>query len=207
MPPIARQELGDLRQQRRIEGLVRRIPILGLAPNRYRTLHAQGGEDELLQVRSLILAIAIGHLEGEVLLLGKLVIAPDTAGGRSKVHIAALQAKPRGRPDRTGREELHGADVVEAIEDTAHGIIVKGVRRDSLAQEQFGVLMGKALFQALQRAAATQRIQHKAQYDRARVHVHLRGHIVIDEADEAQLVGVGFENGQMLDGVDLDLGQ
>jgi hypothetical protein len=29
--------------------------------------------------------------------------------------------------------------------------------------------------------------------------------MVIDEADGAQLVGVGFENGQMLDRVDLDL--
>ena len=29
---------------------------------------------------------------------------------------------------------------------------------------------------------------------------------MIDEADEAQLVGVGFENGQMVDRVHLDLG-
>jgi hypothetical protein len=29
---------------------------------------------------------------------------------------------------------------------------------------------------------------------------------MIDDTDEAELVGVGFENGQMVDGVHLDLG-
>src|SRR5215471_16741942 len=79
---ILREELGELRQEGRIEGLVRRIAILGRAPNRYRTVYAQGGEDALLEVRSLILAIAIGHLKGQVLGLAKLVLAPDTARGR-----------------------------------------------------------------------------------------------------------------------------
>src|SRR5262245_5236344 len=67
---------------------------------------------------------AIGHLKGQVLRLGKLIVAPDTARGRIKVDIAALQAKPHGSPDRTGREEPHRAEVVEAIEDTPRGIVV-----------------------------------------------------------------------------------
>src|SRR5215813_2900130 len=119
------------------------MPILGLAPNRYSAIDAQRGQHKLLEIRPLILAIAISHLEGEVLRLGKLVIAPDTARGRIKVYIAALQAKSHGRPDRTGREEPHGTKVVEAIEDTPHGIISKGVRREGLPQEEFGVLMGE----------------------------------------------------------------
>ena len=60
--------------------------------------------------------------------------------------------------------------------------------------------MRKELFQTVQRAAATERIQHEAQHDRARVHVHLGRHAVIDEPDEAQLVGVGFDNRQMWTG-------
>ena len=71
--PITRSALRDLRQQRRIEGLIRRIAIRGLAPNWYGTVHAQGGEDALLEVRPLILALAIGHLEGEVLRFSKLI--------------------------------------------------------------------------------------------------------------------------------------
>jgi hypothetical protein len=66
--------------------------------------------------------------------------------------------------------------------------------------------MGKALFSAIERAPATQRIAHKAQHDRARVHVHLWGPIGIDAADEAQLGGVGFENGPRVDGGYLALG-
>jgi hypothetical protein len=120
--------LRDLRQQRRIEGLIRCIAILGLAPNWHGTVHAQGGEDELLEVRPLILAITIGHLEGEVLRFGKLIVAPDTAGGGIKVHVASLQVKPGDRADSTIGKEPHRAEVVEAIEDAPHGIIGKGLR-------------------------------------------------------------------------------
>src|SRR6266568_1639706 len=57
----------------------------------------------------------------------------------------------------------------------------------------------------VQWATATQRIQHETQHDGARVHVHLCRDIMIDEADEAQLVGIRFDNRQMLDGVHCDL--
>src|SRR5262245_8907540 len=107
--PMARQELCDLSSQRRIEGLVGGIAIVELAPYRYRTIDAQRRKDELLEVWPFIFAIALGYLPGEVLRLGKLIVTPDTAGGRLKVHLAALQATPRGRPDRTGREEPHRA--------------------------------------------------------------------------------------------------
>src|SRR5215831_19108867 len=98
------------------------MPILVLAPNRYSAIDAQSGQHKLLEIRPLVLAIAIGHLVGEVLRFGKLILAPDTAGGRIKVHIAALYAKPCGSTDRTGGKKPHGAEVVEAIEDAPHGI-------------------------------------------------------------------------------------
>jgi hypothetical protein len=62
------------------------------------------------------------------------------------VHIAALYAKPCGSTDGTGGKEPHGAEVVEAIEDAPHGIIIKGVRREGFTQEEFGILMGEELF-------------------------------------------------------------
>jgi len=62
------------------------------------------------------------------------------------VHITALQAKPCGSADGTGGKEPHGAEVVEAIEDAPHDIVVQGVRREGFTQEEFGVLMGKELF-------------------------------------------------------------
>ena len=108
---------------------------------------------------------------------------------------AALQATPRGRPDGTGREEPHGAAGGEAIEDTARGIVVQGRRGYGLTSEQCGVLLGEARFQAVQRTAAAERIQHQGQHDRASVPLHRRRPVVIDQADEAQWVGVGRENG------------
>src|SRR5262249_32885696 len=103
-------------------------------------------------------------------------------------------------------QEPHRAAVVEAIEDTAHGLIGEGLRRAGLAQEQCGVLLSKALFQAIQRAAATARIPHQAQHDRPRVHVHLRRDIVIDKANETELVGVSLDNRPMVDRVHRDGG-
>jgi len=58
-----RQVLYYLRQQRRIEDLIRRIPILGLTPHPNRRRHAQGGEDKLLEVWPLILTAGIGREE------------------------------------------------------------------------------------------------------------------------------------------------
>jgi hypothetical protein len=62
------------------------------------------------------------------------------------VYITAFQAKPCGSADGTGGKEPHGAEVVEAIKDAPYGIVVKGVRREGLPQEEFGVLMGEELF-------------------------------------------------------------
>jgi len=62
------------------------------------------------------------------------------------VYITALQAKPCGSPDGTGGKDPHRAEVVEAIKDAPHGIVIQGVRRESLTQEKFGVLLGEELF-------------------------------------------------------------
>jgi hypothetical protein len=123
------------------------------------------------------------------------------------VHVAVLQAKPRGRADGTGGQEPHGAAGVEPIEDAPHGIVSKGLRGSRLAQEDRSVLVCKELFEALEGTPATQRIQHEAENDRACVHGHCCGHGVIDEADQAQWVGVCFDKGQMLDGRHFDLGR
>ena len=120
------------------------------------------------------------------------------------MHIAVLYAKPHAGADSTGSEELHRTKVIETIEDAPHGIIGKGLRGYCLAQEELGVLLGKELFSTVEWATATERIQHQAKHDRARVQVHLRGYTVIDKANETQLVSIGLDNRQMVDGIDLD---
>jgi len=130
LDPVWRQEVRDLRSPRRIEDLLRRIPILGLAPKRYSALDAQRGPHKLLEIRPLVLALALGHLAGEVRRLGTLRLPPDTARGGITVPITARQAQPCGSADGTGGTEPPGAEVVAAIEDAPHDIVVQGVRRE-----------------------------------------------------------------------------
>src|SRR5262244_2925169 len=124
-----------------MEAFVGGLAVLGRAPDRPGALHAEGGQDAWLEVRPFVLALAISPLQGEGLRLGTVLVAPDTTGGRSKGHRAALQAQPRGRPDRTGREEPHRTTVIEASEATARGIVVPGLRGDGLPQKKRRVLL------------------------------------------------------------------
>jgi hypothetical protein len=183
------------------------MTIVGLAPNRHGAIHAQGGAHAWLEGRPRILTIPLGHPEGDVLLLSTLIIPPDTAGGGLNVHVAALHANPRGSPAGTGREECDGPHVIEASQDAPYGIVVKGLGREGLAQEQCCVLGGKALVHTVEGAAATEGIQDQPQHDRARVHVHRRGHVVSDESDAAPLGSVGCDHGPRVDGVHLDRGR
>ena len=205
--PLAPEDLGALGPQRGLERLVRRMAILGLAPDRHGPIHAEHREHTLLQVRTLCLPLAIGHAEGHLLGRGERVIPPDTARGRITMDGAFVQAKARRRPHGPRGAKLHRAPLVEAIEDTADLIIVPGLRGSRFAQEQCRGLVGKARFEALQGAAATERVQPQCQHDGPRVHVHLRGYVVIDQADEAELVCVGRDNRQRVDGIDFDGGR
>src|SRR5262245_35112589 len=101
---MAREELSDRGEQGRIEALVGGSASVDLAPDGHGTIDAEGRQHKRLEVGPFSLAIAIGDLEREVLCLGKLILAPDTAGGGITVHLAALPAKPCSGPDRTGRE-------------------------------------------------------------------------------------------------------
>jgi hypothetical protein len=120
------------------------------------------------------------------------------------VPSAAFQAKPQGRADGTGRPEPPGAAVVKASEDAPSRVIRASLGGERLASEPCGVLVGQDLCQAGERAAATQRLEHEAQHEGARVHVHRCGYGVMDAANQAQLGSGGFANGQRVDGGHLD---
>jgi hypothetical protein len=87
---MGREELRDLGYQRRLEGRVGGMAIVELAPHGHGAIDAEGGQDQRLAVGPFLLAGALGDLEGEGLRLGKLIRAPDTAGGGVKGPIAAL---------------------------------------------------------------------------------------------------------------------
>jgi len=154
----------------------------------------------VLEVWPLRLALALGSLAGPGLRLGTRILAPDPARGGGTGHRAALQAQPRGGADHPGRAAPPRAKGVKAIEDTSCGIVVQGLRGDRLASEPGRVLLGDARFQAVQWTAATARLQPQGQHAGPCLHLHRRRHVVLDQADEAPLGGLGLEKGQMGDG-------
>src|SRR5262252_4025184 len=64
--------------------------------------------------------------------------------------------------------------------------------------------MGKELFQTVQWAAPTQGIENHAQHNGPWIDGHLGWHHLIDHLDQANLVGIGLHNGQMLDVIRFD---
>ena len=62
--PMLRQERRNVRQEGVIHRFIRGIAILWFPPQGDSTIDTQRGEDELLQVGALVLAIAIGNPKG-----------------------------------------------------------------------------------------------------------------------------------------------
>jgi len=186
------------------DGCIRGMAILGFAPERPGPIDAERGEDALLQVGPLVLALAMGHRQGHLLLLRKHIIAVHRHGSRVKVDGALVEAKDLIRPYGTGREDLHRARIIEPISDPPHGVIITGARRDGLAQQQGGIVVSEELFQAVQGAASAQGIEEHAKHNGPWIESHLGRHDLIDHLDEAHLVRLGFHHGQRLDLVRFD---
>ena len=98
-----------------IDGFIRGIAILGFAPDRNGPIDAECGEDELLQVGPLVLAIAMGNCKGPLLRLRKHIIAIHRHGSRIKVDVALVEAKDLISPYGTGCEDLHRARIIEPV--------------------------------------------------------------------------------------------
>lgn len=121
--------------------------------------------------------------------------------------VALVSATARRRTHGTRGADLPRAPIVEAIAAAADLSIVNGHRGSRGAPAPFGVVVGTERFDAIHGSPAAERVQHEAQDDRARLPVHRWRPSVLDQADKAQLVGVGFDHGPMVDGVHCDLGR
>src|SRR5712691_12132109 len=93
---MLREERRNVRQKGVIHRFIRVIAIRWFAQEGYSTIDTQRGEDELLQVGALVLAIAIRDPKGHLLLLGLLggqIIPVHRDRGRIKVDVALVEAK------------------------------------------------------------------------------------------------------------------
>ena len=162
------------------------LPSSGWPQRGNGPVDAQGREDELLQIRLLVFAIAMGTRQGDrwrLLVwrpLWRQIIPIDTDGRGSKVDRLFIQPIGLIGTHSTGGKNLHGPHGIEALQDAPHGVIMKGVRREGLAQQQGRVLVGKALFQTVQGTAPTQGIEDHAQHNSPGIDPHLGRHQLID---------------------------
>ena len=116
--PMRGQEGRNGRQEGVVDGFIRGIAILRFAPEGDGTIDAQSREDELLQIRPLILAIALGDPKGSHRLLGLLwrpIIPIDADGRRIKVHVPFVQPIDLIGTHSTGGKNLHGPNGIETL--------------------------------------------------------------------------------------------
>jgi hypothetical protein len=190
-----------------VHGFIRGLTIFRFAPDRPGSIDAERGEDARLQVRPLVLARALGNRQGHLRLCRLLwtpIIAVDRHGSRITVYIALVEAKDLVGSDSTGRQYFHRAGVIKPISNPPYGVLIKGFRRDSLAQQQRRIWMGKELFHTLQRTATTQGSEDHPEDNGPWIDGHLGRYHLLDHLNQANLVGIGLHKGQMLDWVRFD---
>ena len=184
-----------------------------LAPERDSPIDTQRGADAWLQGGPLGLARAGRNRQGPRLRLGLCllwrglrgeILPIDAHRGRITGPIPLVEVQGLIGPYGPGRAHLHRARVREPGSAPPYRVISQGARRDGLAQPQRRILASKQLFQTGLGTAATQGIEHPPEDKGAWIAGHLGWPDLLARLDEANLVRLGFHNGQMLDVVRFD---
>jgi hypothetical protein len=118
----------DLAQETVIDRLVRGIAILDLAEDRHVAIHTQQREHELLQIRALVLAVAMSDLERCCFVLGAEVVAKEVDRGRVEVNVVGGYGETLQRPHRQRRKDPLRACGKEAIEHPSDILITEVLR-------------------------------------------------------------------------------
>ena len=113
---------GDVGQQFVVQGLVRGIAVFGGPQNGNVAVHAQHGDQKLLQIRPVVLAVPIGDLER---LLGQFIVSMDTDRSGIEMHLARIDTElPDGVLGQSGKDGM-GAGGVYLVDHPAKIIIAK----------------------------------------------------------------------------------
>jgi hypothetical protein len=126
-------------------------------------------------------------------------LSRDADGRRSKGHIPFGQPIDLSGTHSTGGKNLPGPHVIEARQHAPDGVIIQGRRRDRLAQQERRILGSKELVQAIQGTAATEGSEAHPKHQRPWIDPPLGRHHRMKRFNQADLVRIGFHNGQMLD--------
>ena len=182
-----------------VDGLVRGVAILELADDGHVAIDAQQREYELLEVRALVFAVAMGNVERRLFALSAEVIAVQTHRGRVEVGVVRGDGKAFQGTDRQRREDLLRACLKEAIEHSADVIVAEVLRGQFLAEQQRPVAVLECRLQMVQGTAPGQGIEYQAQDDQTRLHLHLRLHQAIDDFHQPQAPHKVRNDRQMVD--------
>jgi hypothetical protein len=87
---------------------------------------------------------------------------------------------------------------MEAVEDSAYGIVIEGGERYMLTKEKFGVLMLEEVLKLIEWGTSREGVQNHADDDSARIKVHLRGDEAIDDLVDLQFAAEGGDDWKVI---------
>jgi hypothetical protein len=128
----------------------------------------------------------MGDLERCLRALRGKVIAIEIHGGGVEVGMVCGDRKAFQCRYRQCREDPLRAHLVETIEHPSDIVVAEVLRRQLLAEQHGPVTVLERGVQMVERAASRQCIEHQAQNDQTRLHLHLRRHQAIDDLHQPQ---------------------
>ena len=137
--------------------------------------------------------------------LGILVVPPYVDGGGVEVATIGGEIETLARCEGDFGEDLHGASVMEAVEDTAYGVVIEGGEWYRLAKEKLGVLKLEEVLKLIKRGASREGVQNHADDGSARIKIHLRGDETIDDLVDAQFAAEGGDDWQVIGLANVDV--
>ena len=112
-------------------------------------LHAEQGEDKLLEIRPFVLAEPVGDMDGVA--GSRLVLTPHADGGRILVHHRCVNAEVPECLQADLGEDLPGAVCVDAVQHPADGVVDEKSCGHSLSEEERHITATEEFFHPVER--------------------------------------------------------
>ncbi len=157
--------LADLAQDGIVHLFVGAVPVFLLSEDGDLVPDAKRRDQELLEIRTMVFAVALDDLEGRRGGIIGPVFAVHIDGSRVEMHGSSGNVVPGKRFHGEFGKDLLGSDFKKEVENSTHRVVVEGSRTDTFSQQEYRVSAFEKLLQTIQRGSTRQRIQNKSQDD------------------------------------------
>src|ERR1039457_6828090 len=158
-------------------------------------LHTEQIQDKLLEIGTLVLAIAMIDEHGVV--RPGFVFTPYAYRGSILVNDRAIHIEVVKDLDANFRKQFPCSVVMDAIQNTSNGIIVKHLRSHAISEKEWHIPHLEKLLYPVNRRPSTQNIHDKAQNYLAGTGVHAAVKGIINPFYKSHALCVFFHNRQM----------